>query len=67
MSKTPPNHGRNWTEAENRQLRDLAKGNTPTRVAALKMGRTPAAVQAHANEIGLSLKPSNQSPYGTKK
>lgn len=67
MAKQPPNHNRPWTPAANRQLRELAAGNTPTRVIGIKMGRTPGAVANHASEINVSLKPTNQSPYGTKK
>lgn len=63
----PTNSGKAWTPAQNQQLRTLANGNTPTRVAALKLGRTPDAVQSQAGKIGVSLKPTNQSPYGTKK
>jgi hypothetical protein len=67
MAKTPTNHGKSWSPSDDKQLQQLAKGNTPTPVIGLKMGRTPSAVQSHASEIGLSLKPTNQSPYGTKK
>ncbi len=67
MAKVPRNHGSDWTAGDLKQLRQLAKGNTPTRVAALKLGRTPAAVQQKASVEGISLKPTNQSPYGTKK
>jgi hypothetical protein len=65
--KQPTNHGKPWTPAADKQLKELAAGNTPTRVIALKMGRTPDSVAGHASGIGLSLKPTNQSPYGTKK
>ncbi|MEI6228970.1 MAG: hypothetical protein WCP11_03035 [Candidatus Saccharibacteria bacterium] len=67
MAKTPANSGKAWTSASNAQLKSLARGNTPTRIIALDMKRTPAAVQSQANKIGVSLKPTNQSPYGTKK
>ncbi len=63
MAKTPKNHGKDWTPADTKQLRQLARENTPTRVAGLKLGRTPAAVQGKAGELGISLKPTNQSPY----
>ncbi len=63
----PNNKGKAWTPAQNQQLRALAKENTPTRVAGLKLGRTPDAVQSQAGKLGVSLKPTNQSPYGTKK
>jgi hypothetical protein len=67
MSKTPNNHGKPWTPAQDRQLRDLAKGNTPTRVMGLKMGRTEDSIRSRAADKGVSLKPTNQSPYGTRK
>lgn len=64
---SPKNGGKAWTPAQNAQLKTLAKGNTPTRVAGLKLGRSPAAVSSQASKLGVSLKPTNQSPYGTKK
>lgn len=67
MAKKPANHGAPWTAPQVHQLKTLAKANTPTRVIALKMGRTPAAVQGAASENDISLKPTNQSPYGTQK
>ena len=66
MAKQPRNDGKPWTPTDDKALKDLAKQNTPTRVIGLKMGRTPDAVQSHASDIGVSLKPTNQSPYGTK-
>jgi hypothetical protein len=47
-----------------KQLRALARSNTPTRVIGLKLGRTAASVQSKATAEGISLKPANQSPYG---
>ena len=67
MAKQPPNSGKPWTAPAQRQLADLAKGNTPTRVIGLKLGRSPAAVSTQASNQGVSLKPVNQAPYGTKK
>ena len=67
MAKVPPKSGKPWTPADVQQLKTLAKGNTPTRIIGLKTGRTPAAVTSKASEKGISLKPTNQSPYGTKK
>lgn len=49
------------------QLEKLAAGSTPTRVIGLKLGRTPEAVQQKASTEGISLKPTNQRPYGTKR
>ncbi|CAN7648205.1 hypothetical protein LJR235_004974 [Pararhizobium sp. LjRoot235] len=67
MAKAPKNHGTPWTNKDVNQLKKEAAGNTPTRVLGLHLGRTPEAVQAKASEIGVSLKLTNQSPYGTKK
>ena len=41
-------------------LNELVKGNTPTRVIALKMERTPAAIQNKVSSEGMSLRPTNQ-------
>jgi hypothetical protein len=67
MSKSTRNTGTQWTPAQVKELRALANQNTPTRVMGFKLGRTPGAVQAKASEKGISLKPANQSPYGTRK
>jgi hypothetical protein len=67
MTKTPTNSGKAWDGKQVSQLRDLARHNTPTRVIGLKLGRSAGSVQSKASEKGISLKPTNQSPYGTKK
>lgn len=67
MPKTPPNGGTPWTREENKTLKELASGNTPTRIIALKMGRSENSIYSKASDNGISLKPTNQSPYGTKK
>jgi hypothetical protein len=66
MPKKPANSGKPWTPAQDRQLRKEAAGNTPTRVIGLHMERSATAVQSRASDLGVSLKPTNQSPYGTK-
>lgn len=66
MAKTPPNDGKQWLPTDVKQLKKEIKGNTPTRVMGLHLGRSPAAVQKKANDLGLSTKPTNQSPRGTK-
>jgi hypothetical protein len=60
------NSGKDWTRQDVQQLRELAAQNTPTRVIGLKLGRTEDAVRARASEEGVSLKPTNQSPYNRK-
>ena len=66
-AKRPVNAGKHWTGDDIAKLRQLARENTPTRVMALKLGRTAGAVYGKADDIGLSLKPTNQSPYNRRK
>jgi len=63
MSKSTKKTGKPWTPTQVSKLRKLAKGNTPTRVIGLKLGRTPDAVRSKAAEKKISLKSTNQSPY----
>jgi len=67
MAKTPKNHNKPWTAPEVKELKKLAKENTPTRVIGLKMGRTEDSIQSKASSEDISLKPTNQSPYNRKK
>lgn len=67
MAKPPSNHGKPWTPGADRQLQSEAAGNTPTRVIGLHMGRTEGSIYSRAGELGVSLKPTNQSPYNRKK
>lgn len=52
-----------WDPEQIAQLRGLAEANTPTRIIALKLGKTESAIFNKAQELGISLKPANQSPY----
>jgi hypothetical protein len=67
MAKKPANYRREWTQQQVRQLEQLAAGNTPTRVIGLKLERTEKGVRAKASEEGISLRPTNQSPYNRRK
>jgi hypothetical protein len=67
MAKSTRNTGKPWSAGDKKALNDLAKGNTPTRVIGLKLGRTESAVRSQAAKQSTSLKPTNQSPYGSKK
>lgn len=67
MPKYTRNTGKPWKGSEVSKLRDLARENTPTRVIGLKLGRTEDAVRTQARKNNVSLKPTNQSPYGSKK
>ncbi len=65
-TKKPSNQRKTWTPAQESQLKQLAKGNTPTRVIGLKMGRTPGAIQAKAQDLNITLMPPNQRPYNRR-
>lgn len=67
MAKKPANSGKSWTPADDRTLRSEAAGNTPTRVIGIHLHRSEAAVRSRAAELDVSLKPTNQSPYGSSK
>lgn len=67
MARKPSNHNKGWSNQDVSKLKKLVKENTPTRVIGLKLQRTPEAIYAKASEESISLKPTNQRPYGTKK
>ena len=60
------NTGKQWSSKEEYQLKQLVKENTPTRVIGLKLGRPENGVRAKASNLGVSLKPTNQSPYNRR-
>ncbi|NTW30307.1 MAG: hypothetical protein HGB37_02860 [Candidatus Moranbacteria bacterium] len=66
MAQYNRNSGKAWSAGDIRTLRELAKGNTPTRVIGLELGRTPGSVATKASEKNISLKPTNQSPYNRR-
>lgn len=63
MSKTPKNHGKEWTPSEISKLEKLANGNTPTGLIAWQLQRTENSVRNKASEEDISLKPTNKSPH----
>ena len=67
MAKYNRNSGKSWTKSEVAKISQLAKHNTPTRVIGLKLGRTENSIYTKASEKGISLKPTNQSPYNRAK
>jgi hypothetical protein len=67
MAKKPGNQNKRWTQQAERELRKLAKGNTPTPLMAYKLKRSEAGVRGKASEMGVSLKPTNKSPYNRQK
>lgn len=60
------NTGQPWTSPDDALLRRLASENTPTRVVGLKLGGTEDAVRTRASSLGISLAPTNQSPYNRR-
>ncbi len=66
-TKSTRNTGKPWTSQNENTLKSLVKENTPTRVIGLELGRTPDAIYKKASELGVSLKPTNQSPYNRRK
>jgi len=64
MAKYDAKTGQAWTSDELKELKTLAKGNTPTRVIGLKLQRSESSVRSKAQREGVSLAPANQSPYG---
>ena len=69
--KAHPRYKRNlnkdWSSGDVRELRALARANTPTGVISLKLGRTETAVRGKAQREGISLKPTNRSPYNRRR
>ncbi|MCK6438836.1 MAG: hypothetical protein L6Q71_01385 [Planctomycetes bacterium] len=66
MAKKPGNANKPWTPAGERQLRELARGNTPTPLIAYKLERSVPSVRAKASALNVSLRPTNQSPYNRR-
>lgn len=56
MAKTPSQHRKPWTPTDDRQLKKLAKGNTPIGLIAYDLQRTEAAVRSHASEMKVSAR-----------
>ena len=67
MAKVPPNSNKGWSKPQVDNLNKLVKQNTPTPLLGYKLGRSESAVRNKAAELGISLKPTNKSPYGTRK
>jgi hypothetical protein len=59
--------GEPWTATELKQLKSLARQNTPTGVLSLKLQRPLAAVRSKAQREGISLRPANRAPYSRRR
>lgn len=67
MAKYNRNSGKPITSMDIKAVRQLADKNTPTGVIGLEIGRTENSIRKIASENGISLRPTNQSPYNRKK
>lgn len=67
MAKYERNAGKHWTSGEIKTMKQLVRQNTPTRVIGLQLGRPVSGIYAKASEEGISLKPTNQTPYNRHK
>jgi hypothetical protein len=59
--------GEPWSKDDLKELKALAKANTPTGVISLKLERPPSAIRSKAQREGISLGPANRSPYNRRK
>jgi hypothetical protein len=55
MPKYIRNKGQEWSSESKKQLREFASEHMPTRVIALKLGRTEGAIYTKASELGVHL------------
>jgi len=67
MAESTRNSGKPWSTEDIGMLKALAKGNTPTGVITIKLGRTENAIRAKASDLNLSLKPTNKPPYNRQR
>ena len=58
---------RAWGNEELRELKTLARQNTPTGAISLKLRRLPAAIRSKSQREGISLGPANRSPYNRRR
>jgi hypothetical protein len=59
--------GAPWSARDVRQLRSLARRNTPAGVLSVKLQRPVTAIRSKAHREGISLRPVNRSPYSRRK
>ena len=67
MPKLTAKTGQKWMAIDVASLKKLAKINTPARVIGRKLQRTVNAIHSKAQELKVSLRSVNQSPYNGKK
>lgn len=62
LSKGKNQFNKHWSTTDQGRLEKLAQGNTPTRLIGHALGGSETAVRSKASELGIPLKPINQSP-----
>ena len=67
MSKSYKNSGKQWTNKDVQTLKKGVAGNKPTGLIAWDLKRTKDAVYKKASDLGVSLDPTNRSPYNRRK
>lgn len=63
-ARTTRGSGREWTDGDVQQLRELAAGNTPVGVMIVRLRRSEDDVRSKAEAEGISLPPPRRPPYG---
>jgi len=66
-TEKPVNSVRRWAPAEVKRLKELADQNTPISEIGMELNRSEQAIRAKAKREGISLRPTNRSPYIKKK
>jgi hypothetical protein len=56
-----------WSKDDIKQLKMLARQNTPTGVLSMKLQRPEGAIRSKAHREGISLRPTNRAPYDRRK
>lgn len=64
--KKAPNHMRDWSKRDMRDMRRLAAKKISARVAAGRLGRSPGAVRYKAMMEGVSFRSINRRPARRK-
>lgn len=63
MAKTPKNHRREWTPADETKAVQMAP-TRPVGIIANTLGRTEDAIRAKVQELGGSFGGADRPPYG---
>jgi hypothetical protein len=60
---TPKKSGKHWMKTDDSKLREMAKHGKPTGLIAWELDRSKDAIYNRASDKGISLHPTNKSPY----